>query len=55
MEYFRKCDRIRNNVIVYTAPQFADQVRKIREEFGRENQTGVIIIDEIENIEPDMH
>lgn len=51
-EYFRMWARIKNNVIIYTSSQFAEQVRKIREEFGRWDQTKLIIVDEIENIEP---
>lgn len=51
-EYFRMWARIRNNVIIYTSTQFAEEVRKIREDFGRENETQIVIVDEIENIEP---
>ena len=53
-EYFRKWARIQNKLIVYTSSQFAEEVKKIRKEFGREEQTEVVIIDEIEKVEPEL-
>jgi protein YibB len=52
-EYFRFWARIQNELIVYCDPENVDRIRKIREEFGRGDQTTVIPV-VLEEIEPEI-
>ena len=46
-EYFKFWCKIKNNLVVYTQSEYAYKVREIRKEFGLEDKTIVIEIDDI--------
>lgn len=54
-EYFKFWARMHNQLIIYTQPDFVDEVRKIRASFGLEAQTIIIPIDDITKIEPEIY
>lgn len=54
LDYFRKWARLQNHVIVYTTKEFAPKVEAIRQEFGRERQTEIHVVDNIRKIEPEL-
>lgn len=51
---FRHWARIQNKLIVYTDAAGADAVREIRKEFGREDKTIIIQIDDLFGLEPEL-
>ena len=51
---FRHWARIQNQLIVYTDAAGAEAVRAIRKEFGREDKTIIIQIDDLFGLEPDL-
>ena len=55
LEYFKFWARIRNKVIIYTDRITGEKVLKIREEFGLQDRTKVIVIDCIEECDPDIY
>lgn len=54
-DYFAFWARMRNPLVVYTAPEFADRVRAIRAGFGLEKQTTVIPVENPFAIEPELY
>lgn len=54
VEYFKFWARIKNKLVVYTDEATAQQVWKIREEYGLKNQTQVIIVNEIDRLDPEV-
>lgn len=55
LEYFKFWARLRNKVIIYTDRITGEKVLKIREEFGLQDRTKVIVIDCIEECDPDIY
>ncbi len=55
IEYFKFWARIKNNIVVYTQPEFKEEIIKIRKNFGLENKTKVITIDNIYEIESEIY
>ena len=55
LEYFKFWARIRNKIIVYTYKEMAEEVRKIRKEFGLLDRTVIIEIDDETTIEPTIY
>lgn len=53
--YFSFWARIKNNLIVYTEPNMAEKVRKIRTDFGLADSTKIIIVDNFLEIEDDIY
>lgn len=53
-EYFEQWARMRNKLVVYTEPEFVDEVYRIREKFGLREQTVVIPIEDVFAIEKDL-
>lgn len=53
-QYFKFWAGIKNRLIVYTQPEFADEVRRIRASFGRENETIVVPVENVYDIEPEI-
>lgn len=51
---FKHWARIQNKLIVYTDKAGAEAVRKVREDFGRGDQTTIIQIDDLFGLEPDL-
>lgn len=54
LDFFRKWARIQNKLIVYTTKEFEKEIGFIRREFGREEQTHIIIIDKLDSVEPEI-
>ena len=54
IEYFKFWARIRNKVIIYTMPEFAEKIFKIRDKFGLADQTVIISDVDIWNVEKDI-
>ncbi len=54
VDYFRFWSRIKNNLIVYTDEITAEKVWKIREEYGLENRTKVIVIDNVNLLDEEI-
>ena len=55
MEYFKFWARIQNRLIVFTTSDFAQQIREIRENFGRGKETIIVVEDNIWDIEADLY
>lgn len=55
ISYFKFWARMKNNLIVYTTPQFKDEILQIRADFGLKNKTKVIVIDDFRNIDTDLY
>ena len=53
--YYRFWARIRNEMLVYCAPEHADLVLSIRAEFGLADRTGVVTVADPFAIEPDLY
>lgn len=54
LEYFKFWARINNNLVIYTDSDMAKKVQNLRKEFGLENKTKIIIVDDYSVIEPDI-
>lgn len=54
LNYFKVWARMKNNLIVYTNKIMAEEVRKIRKEYGLLDKTTIIEIDNEEQIEPNL-
>lgn len=55
INYFKFWARIKNDVIIYTQPEFKDEILEIRENFGLKDKTKIIVIDDIYCLFPDMY
>jgi protein YibB len=55
MEEFKRWARIKNPLVVYTDPVSAKEIRTIRREFGLEDQTTIIEIEDLFGLEPDLY
>jgi protein YibB len=51
-EYFKFWSRLENTLIIYTDSENADRILQIRREFGLEDKTQLIVVEDIYNIEP---
>lgn len=51
---FKFWARIKNNLVVYTDKYMAKEVKKIRKEFGLEDKTTIVVINDIKKIEPNI-
>lgn len=51
-DYFKHWARIQNFLVIYTQPEFANRIMKIREDFGLKEKTITIVIEDITTIEP---
>lgn len=54
IEYFRFWARLRNKVIIYTMPEFVDEIYKVREDFGLADRTIIIEEADIWNVEKEI-
>ena len=54
IEFFKFWARIRNKLIVYTDSIMAEEVKKIRSEFGLIDKTKIVIVDDVNKIEPEL-
>ena len=54
-DYFKFWARIQNELVVYCAPENADAIFKIRQNYGLADKTTVIPIDDVFSIEPKMY
>lgn len=52
--YFEFWARLKNNLVVYTEPQFKERIIAIRESFGLKERTKVITIDNLYGIEEEI-
>ena len=55
IDYFDFWARIQNKLIVYTSPEYAQQIRDVRKKYGRENKTEIIEIEDIFSVEHDIY
>ena len=55
VEYFKFWARMRNKLVLYTDRVTAEQVIKIRDEFGLTERTQVIIVDDVYALEPEVY
>lgn len=53
--YFKHWARIKNKLIVYTTPDIADKIKEIRHQFGLDDRTIVISIQDVTTIAPDLY
>ena len=54
-DYFKHWARIQNILVVYTQPEFVNDVMKIREAFGLKEKTIIITIEDLATIEPQIY
>lgn len=55
IDYFDFWARIQNKLIIYTSPEYAQQIRDVRKKYGRENKTEIIEIEDIFSVEHDIY
>lgn len=55
INYFKFWARMKNDLVVYTQPEFKDEILEIREEYGLGDRTKIITIDDTYSILPDMY
>ena len=55
LEYFKFWARMKNKLVVFTFPAMAERVREVRNEFGLEDRTEIIVIDDIYAVEAELH
>lgn len=55
INYFKFWARIKNNLIVYTTKEFANEILSIRKDFGLEEKTKVIIVDDYKAFDRDLY
>lgn len=55
IDYFKFWARIRNEMIIYTQPEFADTIFSIRKEYGLEKKTKIISVENIYDIDRDLY
>lgn len=55
LSYFRHWARMRNKLIVYTTPDMAKEVMRVRKEYGLVEKTTVIAIEDITACVPDIY
>lgn len=54
IEYFECWARINNKIVVYTQPQFKDKILSIRKKYNQEDNTTIILIEDIDLIDGTM-
>lgn len=58
-DYYVSCfahwARLRNRLIVYTSPEVADKVRKIRDQYGLEDKTVIIPVDHVFELDSELY
>lgn len=54
-EYFKFWAGIQNKLIIYCHKEYADKILKIRESFGLQKQTEIVIVENIFNIEAELY
>lgn len=54
LDYFKFWAGMKNNLVVYTDKEMAKEVKKIRKDFGLEEKTKVIVVEEITKLEPEI-
>lgn len=54
-DYFKHWARIQNLLVIYTQPEFVNEVMRIREEFGLKEKTIIITIEDLATIEPQIY
>ena len=55
INYFKFWARIKNNLIIYTSPEFKDKILEIRKSFGLEHKTKIIIIEDYTKIDSTLY
>ena len=55
IEYFKFWARIKNNIIVYTQKEFENEILEIRRNFGLEEKTRIIVVDDIYSLFPNIY
>lgn len=55
INYFKFWARIKNELVVYTQPEFEDEILEIREKFGLKDKTKIIVIDDIYSLYPEIY
>lgn len=55
INYFKFWARMKNDIIIYTQPEFKNEILEIREGFGLKDKTKVIVIDDIYSLFPNMY
>lgn len=55
MDYFRFWARMKNRLIVYTMKEFEQEIMSIRKGYGQENNTEIVVVDNIYALEPDIY
>lgn len=55
INYFKFWARIKNKLIIYTSPEFEEEIKDIRKSFGLEDKTKIIIINDFKNFDKDLY
>ena len=53
--YFKFWARVKNHLIVYTEPKMAEQVKKIRADYGLLDKTTVIVIEDVRKLDEPIY
>ena len=55
INYFKFWARIKNKIIIYTSPQFINEIKQIRRTFGLENKTIIIGVDNFIDFDKNLY
>lgn len=55
LSYFKHWARLQNRLIVYTSPELADSVQKIRSQYGLDDRTIIIPVPDVFNVQPHLY
>lgn len=55
IDYFKFWARIKNKLVVYTSPEFADSILEIRKSFDLGDKTIIKVIDDFRQIDSDLY
>ena len=55
INYFKFWARIQNNLIIYTSKEFTNTIYSIRKNFGLENKTHVVAIDDVFSCDKEIY
>ena len=55
LKFFEYWARIKNDLIIFTEPQYEEEIINIRKKFGLENQTTIITIEDVRMVLPELY
>lgn len=54
VEYFKTWARIKNKIVIYTEKKMAEPLYNVRKEFGRQEETQIVVVENMYSLFPDI-